>query len=66
MSLKIVHLAFIVCSLALSLFVGVWGVSDYRAGGSTAGLVLAAMFFGLGVALAVYAPRYWAKMKDLG
>ncbi len=66
MSLKIVHLAFIVCSLALSAFVGVWGVSQYRAGGSASGLILAGVFLLLGALLAVYAPRYWAKMKDLG
>lgn len=65
MSLKIVHLAFILCSLALSLFVGVWGVSSYRATGAILGLVLAMLFFLLGAGLAVYAPRYWAKMKDL-
>lgn len=65
MSLKIVHLVFILCSLVLSLLVGVWGISSWRASGEVSGMVLAAVFFVLGAALAVYAPRYWAKMKDL-
>lgn len=65
MSLKIVHLAFILCSLVLSLLVGVWGVSAWRESGEVSGLVLAAVFFVLGATLAVYAPRYWAKMKRL-
>ena len=65
MSLKIVHLAFIVFCLALSLWVGVWGVLQYRLDGSVGPLVLAAVFVVLGAGLAVYAPRYWEKMKEL-
>lgn len=65
MSLKIVHLVFILCSLVLSLLVGVWGISSWRASGEVSGMVLAAVFLVLGAALAVYAPRYWTKMKQL-
>lgn len=65
MSLKIVHVAFIICCLALSAVVGVWGISSYRAGGAILGLILASVFLLLGVALAIYLPRYWVKMKDL-
>jgi len=65
MSLKVVHLVFIACSVGLSMLVGVWGWTQYRLTGATSGLMIAAVFVVLGVLLALYAPRFWAKVKEM-
>ncbi len=64
MSIKIVHLIFIAFCMALALFVGAWGIGEYRNSGEVSGLVLALVFLVVGAGLAVYAPRFWAKVKE--
>ncbi len=65
MSLKIVHLIFIACSMALSILVGIWGFSQYQHNGEISGLMIAVVFLALGILLAVYAPRFWTKVKEM-
>ena len=66
MSLKAFHLFFVVVSILLSLWVGVWGVQSYRAEGTPSHLVLAGLFFALGVALVVYGRAVRRKLRAIG
>jgi lipopolysaccharide export LptBFGC system permease protein LptF len=58
MSLRIFHIIFVMVSVALSLWVGVWGVRN----GSIA---LAVVFFISAVVLAFYGTKVYAKLRDL-
>lgn len=65
MSLRAVHIVFIVASIGMSAVVGWWGVQQYRAGGDTTGLALAAFFLVLGVGLIAYGRYFAKKSKEL-
>ena len=65
MSLRIFHVVFITVSIALSVFVAIWGVREYVATRSGSALVLAAVFVAGGVALVLYAGRAFRKLRDL-
>ena len=65
LGLKGFHIFFICVSILLCLLVGGWGFQQYTQGDSTAGLVLALIFFASGAALVVYAVRYFGKLKKL-
>ena len=65
MSLRIFHVIFITVSIALSIFVAVWGVREYMATRSTGALALVFVFLAGGVALVLYAGKAFRKLKDL-
>jgi len=65
MSLRIFHVIFITVSIALSIFVAVWGVREYVATRSSGALALAVVFVVGGAALVLYAGRAFRKLKDL-
>jgi hypothetical protein len=65
MSLRIFHVIFITVSIALSVFVAIWGVREFMATRSTGALALAVVFLLGGVALVLYAGRAFRKLKDL-
>jgi hypothetical protein len=65
MSLRIFHVIFITVSIALSVFVAIWGVREYMATRSTGALALVVVFVAGGVALVLYAGRAFRKLKDL-
>jgi hypothetical protein len=65
MSLRIFHVIFITVSIALSVFVAIWGVREFMATRSTGALALAVVFVLGGVALVFYAGRAFRKLKDL-
>ncbi|MDQ6802737.1 MAG: hypothetical protein M3041_18190 [Acidobacteriota bacterium] len=65
MSLRIFHVIFITVSIALSVFVAIWGVREYVATRSMGALALAIVFVVGGVALVLYAGRAFRKLKDL-
>jgi hypothetical protein len=65
MSLRIFHVVFITVSIALSVFVAIWGVREYMATRSLGALGLAAVFVLGGVVLVVYAGKAFGKLKDL-
>lgn len=66
MSLRIFHVLFIALSIALSAMVAGWGIQQYLTLGDRGGLVLAAVFFVVGLALVVYGSKYFQKLKELG
>ena len=65
MSLRIFHIIFVTISIALSLFVTVWGAREYLATRSTGALTLSAAFFVCGVVLVFYAGRAFRKLREL-
>ena len=65
MSLRIFHVIFITVSIALTLFVTIWGVREYMATRSGSALALAIVFLAGGVALVLYAGKAFRKLKDL-
>ncbi|HYS55815.1 MAG TPA: hypothetical protein VER58_18805 [Thermoanaerobaculia bacterium] len=65
MSLRIFHVIFITVSIALTLFVTVWGVREYMTTRSNSALMLAIVFLAGGVALVLYAGKAFRKLKDL-
>ena len=65
LSLRSFHVVFIVASIALSLWVGVWGVQRYFESGSGTGLATGVIFFLGGFVLLIYGMRFFAKLKRL-
>lgn len=66
MSLRIFHVLFIALSIALSAMVAGWGVQQYLTLGDKGGLVIAGVFFVVGLALVLYGTKYFQKLKELG
>lgn len=65
MSLRIFHVVFIVASVALCLYVGLWGVREFVRTSSNGGLALAVVFFACGGALVVYGKKTFRKLREL-
>jgi hypothetical protein len=65
MSLRIFHIIFITVSIALSVFVAIWGVREFMLTHSSGALILAIVFLAGGVALVLYAGKAFRKLKDL-
>lgn len=65
MSLRIFHIVFVTVSIALSLFVTIWGVREYVTTRSGGALVLSGVFLACGVILVFYAGRVFRKLKEL-
>jgi hypothetical protein len=65
MSLRIFHIVFVTVSIALSVFVTIWGVREFLISKSTGALVLAFVFLALGVLLVFYAGRVFKKLREL-
>lgn len=66
MSLRLFHVLFIALAIALSAMVTGWGIQQYLTLGDKSGLVLAGVFFIIGLALVLYGSRYFRKLKELG
>jgi len=65
MSLRIFHIIFVTLSIALSVFVTIWGVREFLSSRSVAALILAFVFLALGVLLVFYAGRVFKKLREL-
>jgi multisubunit Na+/H+ antiporter MnhB subunit len=65
MSLRAFHMIFIVVSVALAVFVTVWGIRLYLQQHSTAGLGLAAVFAVAAVVMIIYGKKTFGKLRDL-
>lgn len=65
MSLRIFHVIFITVSIALSIFVAIWGVREFVVSRSGGALALAVVFLIGGAALVAYAGRAFRKLRDL-
>ncbi|PYQ62451.1 MAG: hypothetical protein DMF58_01750 [Acidobacteria bacterium] len=65
MSLRIFHIIFVTVSIALSVFVTIWGVREYALTRSNGALILAGVFLICGVVLVFYAGRVFRKLREL-
>jgi len=65
MSLRVFHIIFVIVSVALSLWVAMWGVREYSQEQSTMGLTLAVIFFVSAAALIWYGKKVYRKLKEL-
>jgi hypothetical protein len=65
MSLKVFHIVFIVVCIALSAWVGVWGIRHYMAEHSVAALALAILFLSGGLILVLYGRRAFEKLREI-
>jgi len=66
LSLRSFHVFFIAVSIALSAWVGAWGIAAWRRGEGASGLVLAALFLAVGAVLVVYFVRVRRKFRAMG
>jgi hypothetical protein len=65
MSLKVFHIVFVIVCIALSVWVGVWGIRDYMLERSVGALSLGIVFLLSGVVLVVYGRKAFEKLRDL-
>jgi hypothetical protein len=65
MSLKALHIVFIVASTVLALGFGAWSVNEYAHGGARSNLWFGIGSFVIGVALIVYGRAILRKLKDI-
>jgi heme A synthase len=65
MSLRVFHIIFVIVSVALSLWVAMWGVREYSQEQSTMGLTLAVIFLVSAAALIWYGKKVYRKLKEL-
>ncbi|HEY8132488.1 MAG TPA: hypothetical protein VII12_11420 [Thermoanaerobaculia bacterium] len=65
MSLRIFHIIFVTVSIALSIFVAIWGVREYMATHNSGALALSGVFLLGGILLVAYAGKAFRKLKDL-
>ena len=65
MSLRIFHIVFISVSVALTLYLTVWGVREFMATRSSLGISMAAFGLTGGASLIWYGKRVFHKLKEL-
>lgn len=65
MSLKVFHIVFVIVCIALSIWVGVWGIHDYVVERSAGALGLGILFLVSGLVLVLYGRRAFEKLRDL-
>jgi len=65
MSLRVFHIVFIIVTVALSLWVALWGVREYSQEQSMMGLALSLIFFATAALLIYYGKKVYRKLKEL-
>jgi hypothetical protein len=65
MSLRAFHIIFVIVTVALSVFVTMWGIREYQQQQNVGALALAVIFFGTAIAMSVYGRKVYAKLKAL-
>ncbi len=65
MSLRVFHIVFISVSVALMVYLSVWGVREYMATRNALGIGMAVFGVAGGVSLIWYGKRVFAKLKEL-
>ena len=65
MSLRAFHIVFVIVTVALSLFVALWGFREYSQERDMGALGLAVLFLVTAVALIVYGKKVFVKLRDL-
>jgi hypothetical protein len=65
MSLRAFHIVFIVVTIVLSVFVSLWGVTEFVQERNALGLGLALLFTVTAAGLVVYGKKVFVKLRDL-
>jgi hypothetical protein len=65
MSLRVFHIVFITVSVALMLYVTVWGVREFMASRSSLGVTMIVFGVSGGASLIWYGKRVFHKLKEL-
>jgi len=65
MSLRAFHIVFIAVSIALSLYVALWGIREFSEERSAGALTLALLFAAMAVGLMIYGKKTFAKLRNL-
>jgi hypothetical protein len=65
MSLRIFHIVFISVSVALTLYLTVWGVREFMVARSSLGITMAVVGLAGGASLIWYGKRVFHKLKEL-
>jgi uncharacterized membrane protein YozB (DUF420 family) len=65
MSLRAFHIVFIIVTVALSLYVTVWGIREFAQERDAAALGMAALFLVTAVGLVIYGKKAYGKLRDL-
>lgn len=65
MSLRVFHIIFVIVTVALSLFVTLWGFREFTQQQSGGALALAIIFFITAIAMTVYGKKVYTKLKEL-
>jgi hypothetical protein len=65
MSLRIFHIVFISVSVALTLYLTVWGVREFMVARSSLGIMMAVVGLAGGATLIWYGKRVFHKLKEL-
>lgn len=65
MSLRVFHIFFIAICIALSAWVGVWGIRTYMAERSAGALALSIVFLVGGLVLVLYGRKAFDKLKEI-
>jgi len=65
MSLRVFHIIFIIVTVALSLFVAMWGLRAFAANRDNGALALGLVFLAAAVGLVIYGKKVFVKLKEL-
>lgn len=65
MSLRVFHIVFIIVSVVLSLYVGLWGIREFADERDVSGLAIGVLFLVMAVGLTVYGRKTFRKLKEL-
>lgn len=65
MSLRAFHIVFIVVSVVLSFYVGLWGIREFADERDASVLAIGVLFLVMAVGLTVYGRKTFRKLKEL-
>jgi ABC-type uncharacterized transport system permease subunit len=65
MSIRIVHIVFIIASTITAFGFAAWGIVEYQTTSSVADLAMALGSIAVGIALIVYGNKFFKKLKTL-
>lgn len=65
MSLRAFHIVFVVVTIALSLYVALWGIREFSEERNMTALTLGVLFAAMAVGLMIYGKRVVVKLRNL-